>query len=85
MRHLEINPSSDCYVPSLPDSAFEKRDPVKTVNGHSIESLEESSSFNRTCGCELDRLVSASRELRSFIRSDYGKSMSQFAKNIKKK
>lgn len=85
MIHIEQNLSPSGFVPSLPQNEQEAPQTIQSVNGHTIESLESTHAFNKSCGCELDRLISASKELRSAINSDSIKNAQSLAKTLKLK
>lgn len=70
MIHLEVNTTPSMFVPSQPLLPNEVNEPMKTVNGHTIESMRSSAAFNRSAGNELDRLCAASKELRTLMHSD---------------
>lgn len=84
MIHLETNPLPSGFVPAQPLLPNETQNPVKTVNGHTIESLRASKTFQRSAGNDLDRLSMASKELRSLVGSDSVKQARAFARTIKK-
>lgn len=83
MRHLEINTLPSQYIPSQPLLPNETAEPVTSVNGHTIESMRSTAAFSRKCGNDLDRLCSASKELRTLMRSDSIKNAIQLT-NTKK-
>lgn len=82
MIHREINTEPSGFVPTQPLLPGETLQPVKTGNGHTIESLRSMKTFNRSCGCELDRLSMASSELRNIINSEHGKSARSYARTL---
>lgn len=84
MIYREINTEPSGFVPTQPLLPGETVQPVKTGNGHTIESLRSMKTFNRSCGCELDRLSMASSELRNIISSDEGKGARAFVRTVGK-
>lgn len=82
MKHFEINLLPSGFVPSPPLVEGETVKPITTVNGHSIESLRETSAFNHSCGNNLDRMCAASNELRTLCTNENSKLARAFAKRF---
>lgn len=83
MVQLEFNPMPSMFVPNQPNFDSEAIKKVTDVNGQTIESLQYTSAFQAHAGCELDRIVAATNQLRDYVRSDEAKAQFKLAKQFK--